>query len=197
MKLNDLILLEGTLSQKDKAVIFAFLKKEKASSKKLDSDGITLDGLWMGGKNIASWKNKKIKLGKLDSPAKNRIQKIIRSQVGTGLLTESIIFETATAGMTSVASIGSLETQAFPALIKLFKRDDKNVPKCVGKICRKKGKGWRMVFTDEWQNMNLPHFGNLVGAKSPKNGKKTITSNLSSILQQWGINLKDIKTFNQ
>lgn len=195
MKLNDLILLEGTISFKDKQTIHAFTNQEKGDSRKFSTDGKTLDGLWMGGRDIAKWKNGKIVLGNLDSHMKQKVHKIIRRMVGKAFLGEGIIFETAAAGMTSVDSIGSLETQLFPALIRLYKRDDKNVPKCVAKICRKKGEGWSMMPTEGWGELNLPHFGNVVGAKTPKNGKKTISSNLPDILKQWGITHGDIKIY--
>ena len=42
-----------TLSDKDKAVIDAFTDGKEADSKKLSTDGKTLDGNWMGGKEIA------------------------------------------------------------------------------------------------------------------------------------------------
>lgn len=41
------------LSDKDKAVIDAFTDGKEADSKKLSTDGKTLDGNWMGGKEIA------------------------------------------------------------------------------------------------------------------------------------------------
>ena len=43
-----------TLSDKDKAVIDAFTDGKEADSKKLSTDGKTLDGNWMGGKEIAT-----------------------------------------------------------------------------------------------------------------------------------------------
>ena len=45
------------LTPKDKRIIFGFLKKkrEEVSSKKMYTNGIRLDGLWMGGSCIAYW----------------------------------------------------------------------------------------------------------------------------------------------
>ena len=48
------------------------------------------------------------------------------------------IFETAAAGMTSVASIGQVEYAAWPDRVELYKRDQLGCAKCVAKIKRKK-----------------------------------------------------------
>lgn len=45
------------LTDKDKAVIDAFLNRKMLDSKKLWTDGNSLDGRWMGGSNLASWRN--------------------------------------------------------------------------------------------------------------------------------------------
>lgn len=51
---------ELALSKADKKVILAFIEKQKASSKKFESTGERLDGLWMGGRDIAHWNGDKI-----------------------------------------------------------------------------------------------------------------------------------------
>lgn len=48
------------MSDGDKKVLKAFLDKKSGSSKRFDSDGTTLDGLWMGGRDIAHWEGGKI-----------------------------------------------------------------------------------------------------------------------------------------
>lgn len=44
-----------SLGKADRAVLRAFSDGKSGSSKKLRSDGTALDGLWMGGKGIATW----------------------------------------------------------------------------------------------------------------------------------------------
>jgi hypothetical protein len=48
------------LSDKDKKVLDAFIDGKAAESKKFETDGKTLDGLWMGGKSLAKNKDGKI-----------------------------------------------------------------------------------------------------------------------------------------
>ena len=43
------------IGKKDKAVIKAFTEQRTATGHKLDTDGQQLDGMWMGGRRIASW----------------------------------------------------------------------------------------------------------------------------------------------
>lgn len=43
------------LTPKDKRVILHFLSKEPAENRKFLSDGERLDGLWMGGRDLAYW----------------------------------------------------------------------------------------------------------------------------------------------
>jgi hypothetical protein len=98
----------------------------------------------------------------------------------------SDIFETASTGMTSVASIGQVEYQAFPNRVNLYKRID-GCAKCVAKIKRKRNDGWRFVTTKDWSGMKMPHMGHLTNIKSDKKGMKTISNNLESMLKAWGI----------
>jgi len=103
------------------------------------------------------------------------------------------LFEVASAGVTSVQSIGRVEQKAFGnALIRLYKRDDSNVPKCVAKIKRETGCGWKMCATDGWKECNLPHFGQLTNIKTPINGSKTIRRNLETMLKAWGIKYDEL-----
>lgn len=97
------------------------------------------------------------------------------------------VFETASAGMTSVSSIGQVEYAAWPDRVELYKRDQHGCAKCVAKIKRKKKDGWRLVKTSEWDSMGNPHFGHLTDIKSPLNGKKTVSQNINTLLKQWGI----------
>lgn len=102
-------------------------------------------------------------------------------------------FEEAGMGVTSVSSIGSVEYAVKPNLIKLYKRNEENKPCCIAKIQRKPYKGWSMIMTDEWKKFNLPHFGYLNSVKSPVNGMKTISNNLSSMLKNWGMKYDELK----
>ena len=105
------------------------------------------------------------------------------------------IYETASTGVTSVSSIGTVEVQAFPNRIKMYKRDPDNKAKCVATIQRKTGKGWSFLTTSDWGNLNLPHYGNLQSVKSDYSGKKTITKELSGMLKRWGITHSEIKSY--
>lgn len=98
------------------------------------------------------------------------------------------IFETAAAGMTSVASIGQVEYSLFPNRVEIYKRDQLGCAKCVAKIKRKKNDGWRFVTTSDWSGMGNPHFGHLNAIKSDTSGMKTIGGNLEGMLKTWGIN---------
>jgi len=71
------------LSPSDKKVIDSFLKKIPAESKKLHTDGKTLDLLTMGGNNIASWKSGGVFIGK-GRPAGRSDQTIIRELIRRG-----------------------------------------------------------------------------------------------------------------
>lgn len=62
----------------DKKVLNAFTDKKPGESKSLSSDGKTLDGLWMGGKGIASWAGDKITFEDLGSKAAQTVQNAIR-----------------------------------------------------------------------------------------------------------------------
>ncbi len=66
------------LSKGDQKVIRAFADKKAATSKKLDTDGTTLDGLWMGGGGIAHWKGNKIHLGPIGGRSGQTVQKALR-----------------------------------------------------------------------------------------------------------------------
>ena len=105
------------------------------------------------------------------------------------------LYETASGGVTSVASIGTVEVQAFPDRIKMFKRDQLGCAKCVATIKRKTGKGWSFVTTSDWGNLSLPHYGHLSNIKSDYNGKKTITKELSGMLKAWGISHGEIQSY--
>lgn len=103
--------------------------------------------------------------------------------------------EVASPGSTTVANIGSLTFVARPNQIKIFKRpgicDDNN--KCIAKLQRKTGLGWRFLTTKDWDKIGLPHIGNIKNAKSPISGKKTISNDISNLLKQWGLNISDIE----
>jgi hypothetical protein len=68
-----------SLSKQDKKVVDAFTDKKPAESTKFSTDGKTLDGLWTGGKELASWYKDKIvmedKGGKSGQVVQNYIRK--------------------------------------------------------------------------------------------------------------------------
>jgi hypothetical protein len=66
------------LSPASKKVISAFLDKKEASSKKLSTDGKTLDGNWMGGSRICSWKGGKIVCHDVGSRAAQTVQRAVK-----------------------------------------------------------------------------------------------------------------------
>jgi hypothetical protein len=72
----------------DKAVIRAFTEQKPASSKKLHTDGHRLDGLWMGGNNLAEWTNGQIVFHDIGSKAAERVQKMIRKEAPKNDLAE-------------------------------------------------------------------------------------------------------------
>ncbi len=51
---------EFKMNKGSKKVIDAFLDKKPADNKKLFTDGKVLEGLWIGGRDIAKWENGKI-----------------------------------------------------------------------------------------------------------------------------------------
>lgn len=73
-------MINEALSKSDKDVIKAFIDKEKGESKKLLSDGKSLEGLWMGGKDIAVWKGNKIVLNDTGGKSAQTIHNFIRKQ---------------------------------------------------------------------------------------------------------------------
>lgn len=94
--------------------------------------------------------------------------------------------EEAASGMTSVASIGQVFFSAYPDRVELYKRN-KGCDTCVAKIKRKKNEGWSLVMTKDWAKQGNPHFGQLNNIKSKLNGKKSISSNIGTLLKTWGI----------
>ena len=71
-----------TLSDGDKKVLNAFLDRKEASGKKFDvekfGDKLQLDGLWMGGKGIAYWKNGKIYLRPSSSRSEQTVHNFLK-----------------------------------------------------------------------------------------------------------------------
>lgn len=72
---------EAVDSKSDKAVLEAFTDGTPLEGNKLSTDGITLNGHWMGGNNIAEWvateDGEKIKFNDLGSKVAQQIQKTI------------------------------------------------------------------------------------------------------------------------
>jgi len=63
----------------DVEVIKAFIEQRSASGKKLSTDGVRLDGHWMGGNKIAFWKGGKIHMPDIGSKTADQIQRSIRT----------------------------------------------------------------------------------------------------------------------
>jgi len=80
---------EFKMSPADKKVLDAFVDKESADSKKLSSDGKTLDGNWMGGKGIAVWKGDKIHLEDTGGKSADTIHRAIRKMAPRNLVAAS------------------------------------------------------------------------------------------------------------
>ncbi len=88
-----------TLGKKDKAVIEAFTSGNQASGHKLSTDGVRLDGHWMGGSNIAEWVHPThrrvgmkygmvIELNDLGSHAAQTVHRAIRKAVPANWLSD-------------------------------------------------------------------------------------------------------------
>lgn len=66
------------LGLKDHRVIEAFIRHEAASGVKLDTDGEQLDGVWMGGRGIATWTDGSIEFHDLGSRSAQTVQRAVR-----------------------------------------------------------------------------------------------------------------------
>lgn len=82
---------EMRLKTKDKDVLFAFTDKKAADSNKFQTDGKRLDGLWMGGNDIAHWKGNKLVFNDLGSKAAQTVQKFIRKTVPKNWIQEAFV----------------------------------------------------------------------------------------------------------
>jgi len=90
-----------------------------------------------------------------------------------------------------------VEYKAHPHKIKIYRRNDQNVAEMVATIERHTGKGWRFHKTMAWNEHRLPHFGQLKNIRTHYNGKKTISSQLEHVLDEWGIRHDGIKELNE
>lgn len=77
---------ELKLTPKDKKVLNAFIDKQAASSKNLESDGTRLDGSWMGGRGIAQWEAGKIAFSDLGSRGAQTVQRALRKLAPANLI---------------------------------------------------------------------------------------------------------------
>jgi|18_taG_2_1085343.scaffolds.fasta_scaffold92177_1 hypothetical protein len=73
------------LSPKDKEVIWSFFLKGNKTSKKLTTDGRSLDGQWLGGNNIAQWAGETIVLKDLGSIAAQVVENYVRKNCPDGI----------------------------------------------------------------------------------------------------------------
>lgn len=68
------------LYKKDKAVVRAFTERRALDGDKLTTDGTRLDGYWMGGNDIAHWKNGKIHLPDTGGRSGQLVQNAVRRE---------------------------------------------------------------------------------------------------------------------
>lgn len=66
------------LGVKDKRVIEAFIRHERADGLKLSTDGHRLDGLWMGGSGLAEWIDGSISLPDPGGRSGQLVQRAVR-----------------------------------------------------------------------------------------------------------------------
>ena len=78
------------LGKIDKQVINAFTDKKPMLGYKLDTDGKTLDGSWMGGRGIAVWKGDKIHFADLGSKSAQTVQNAVKKMAPRNDIAESI-----------------------------------------------------------------------------------------------------------
>jgi hypothetical protein len=71
------------LTRRDHSVIAAFVDKKPDEGTNLSTDGVRLDGTWMGGTSIASWEAGKIAFHDLGSKAAQTVQSAIRKAAPT------------------------------------------------------------------------------------------------------------------
>lgn len=75
------------LTKKDKKVIDAFTSQQSMRGNKLESTGDRLDGLWMGGRGLAEWRDGKVVLPDTGGGSiTQRIQNAVRSKTPRNLL---------------------------------------------------------------------------------------------------------------
>lgn len=67
-----------SLGPADKKVLDAFIDKRALDSKKLSTDGKRLDGLWMGGGNVAEWSGNKIQFNDTGGKSGDTIHRAIK-----------------------------------------------------------------------------------------------------------------------
>jgi len=84
-------------------VINAFIDQKPAESKKLLTNGMRLDGVWMGGSNIAHWEGGRIVTNDLGSKAAQTVQNFLKRNTPKNLL------RTANMGRTAGEVIRELE----------------------------------------------------------------------------------------
>jgi len=74
------------LGKKDRAVIKAFIACREAEGLKLRTDGDRLDGVWMGGRGIAEWRDGALVFNDLGSRAAQQVQRALKKEFGSGRL---------------------------------------------------------------------------------------------------------------
>lgn len=117
---EEIITEELKLTKGNKKVIDAFINKKKADDQKFESTGTVLDGLWMGGKEIAYWKNNKINFGNLTSRSQQTVQKYIRKAAPSMDLNEAV---TKSKSASKVLKLMDQDVEYQAAVKKVAKED--------------------------------------------------------------------------
>lgn len=81
---------DAMLTAKCMAVVKAFLNHEPGESAKLATDGVRLDGLWMGGTGIAQWDKGHVYFNDLGSNAAAKVQKAVVKMSKPGVVVEDV-----------------------------------------------------------------------------------------------------------
>jgi hypothetical protein len=93
-----------SLAKGDKKVIDAFLDKRKLESKKMSTDGKTLDIIGMGGRGVAKWSGSKVDLVDLGSRTGQTVHRYIRKQAPAAWLKGATMSAAATPSDTVLRS---------------------------------------------------------------------------------------------
>ncbi len=88
---KDFLIEALSLNKSDRKVIDAFIDKTAMDGKSLATDGKSLEGLWIGGKDIAVWENNKIIFNDLGSKSAQTVQRAIKKAAPSNRISESFL----------------------------------------------------------------------------------------------------------